>query len=154
MIPTLSSTSREVAEALRPLAGVFAYRLYTVGIIGVGLLAIATLTGSAAYTLAETFSWDEGLDKRFRGAVSFYGVVILSTILGIALDLLNINPLRALFYTAVINGVLAPFLLVGILIVAADRKIMPGAPSSWGSRAVVALTALVMFAAAVAMFTM
>jgi len=151
---TSVSTSREVAEALRPLAGVFAYGLYTVGIIGVGLLAIPTLTGSAAYALAETFSWHEGLDEPFRGAIPFYGVVILSTILGIALDLVHINPLRALFYTAVINGVLAPFLLVGILIVASDRKIMAGAPSSWGSRAVVSVTALVMFAAAVAMFAL
>jgi Mn2+/Fe2+ NRAMP family transporter len=151
---TSVSTSREVAEALRPLAGVFAYGLYTVGIIGVGLLAIPTLTGSAAYALAETFSWSEGLDEPFRGAIPFYGVVILSTILGIALDLLHINPLRALFYTAVINGVLAPFLLVGILIVASDREIMGGAPSSWGSRAIVAVTALLMFGAAVAMFAL
>ncbi len=151
---TTVSTSREVAEALRPLAGVFASGLYTIGIIGVGLLAIPTLTGSAAYAFAETFSWHEGLDEPFRGAIPFYGVVILSTILGIALDLLNINPLRALFYTAVINGVLAPFLLVGILLVAADRKIMEGAPSSWGSRGIVAVTALVMFAAAVAMFAL
>jgi Mn2+/Fe2+ NRAMP family transporter len=151
---TSVSTSREVAEALRPLAGVFAYGLYTVGIIGVGLLAIPTLTGSAAYALAETFSWEEGLDVPFRGAIPFYGVVILSTILGIALDMVKINPLRALFYTAVINGVLAPFLLVGILIVAADRKIMRDQRSSWWSWAVVALTTLTMFAAAVAMFAL
>jgi NRAMP (natural resistance-associated macrophage protein)-like metal ion transporter len=145
-------TSRQAAEALRPLAGVFASTLYTLGIIGVGVLAIPTLTGSAAYALAETFSWKEGLDESFRGAIPFYGIVLFSTLLGIALDLLHINPLKALFYTAVINGLLAPFLLVGILIVAADRKLMQGQPSSWLSRIVVGITALVMFGAAAAMF--
>ena len=119
-------TSRQAAEALRPLAGVFASTLYTLGVIGVGMLAIPTLTGSAAYAFAETFSWQEGLDEPFRGAIPFYAVVILSTILGIALDVLSINPLKALFYTAVINGVLAPFLLVGILVAASDRKLMQG----------------------------
>jgi Mn2+/Fe2+ NRAMP family transporter len=145
-------TSRQAAEALRPLAGVFASTLYTVGVIGVGVLAIPTLTGSAAYAFAETFSWQEGLDERFRGAIPFYAVVILSTALGIALNLLNINPIRALFYTAVINGVLAPFLLVGILVAASDRKLMQGQPSSWLARIMVGLAALAMFAAGAAMF--
>ena len=145
-------SSREAAEALRPLAGVFASTLYTLGVIGVGLLAIPTLTGSAAYAFAETFSWKEGLDEPFRGAIPFYAVVILSTLLGIALDILKINPLQALFYTAVINGVLAPFLLVGILVAASDRKLMEGQPSSWLSRIIVGVTILVMFGAAAAMF--
>lgn len=145
-------TSRQAAEALRPLAGVFASTLYTLGVIGVGVLAIPTLTGSAAYAFAETFSWQEGLDEPFRGAIPFYAVVILSTMLGILLDVLNINPLKALFYTAVINGVLAPFLLVGILVAASDRKLMEGQPSSWPSRIIVGITTLVMFGAAVAMF--
>jgi NRAMP (natural resistance-associated macrophage protein)-like metal ion transporter len=145
-------TSRQAAEALRPLAGVFASTLYTLGVIGVGVLAIPTLTGSAAYAFAETFSWKEGLDEPFRGAIPFYAVVIISTLLGIALDLLKINPLKALFYTAVINGVLAPFLLVGILVAASDRKLMQGQPSSWLSRIIVGITTLVMFGAAAAMF--
>ena len=144
-------TSRQAAEALRPLAGVFASTLYAVGIIGVGILAIPTLTGSAAYAFAETFSWKEGLDEPFRGALPFYAVVILSTLLGIALNLLKINPLKALFYTAVINGVLAPFLLVGILFAASDRKLMRGQPSSWISRILVGIATLVMFGAAAAM---
>jgi NRAMP (natural resistance-associated macrophage protein)-like metal ion transporter len=145
-------TSRQAAEALRPLAGTFASILYTLGLIGVGTLAIPTLTGSAAYALAETFSWQEGLDEPFRGAIPFYAIVSFSTLLGIGLDLLNINPLKALFYTAVINGVLAPFLLVGILVAASDQKLMQGQPSSWLSRIVVGLTTIAMFAAAVAMF--
>jgi NRAMP (natural resistance-associated macrophage protein)-like metal ion transporter len=145
-------TSQQAAEALKPLAGSIAYTLYTAGLIGVGLLAIPTLTGSAAYAFAETFKWRQGLDERFRGARYFYGVIILSTVVGIAMDFLGINPVKALFWTAVINGVLAPFLLVGILFVACDRKLMNGQPSSWLSRVAVAITMLAMFVAAIAMF--
>jgi NRAMP (natural resistance-associated macrophage protein)-like metal ion transporter len=145
-------SSRQAAEALRPLAGVFASTLYTVGIIGVGILAIPTLTGSAAYAFAETFTWQEGLDEPFRGAIPFYAVVVISTFFGIALDVFHINPLKALFYTAVINGVLAPFLLVGILVAASDRKLMQGQASSLLSRILVGITIVVMFGAAAAMF--
>lgn len=145
-------TSRQAAEVLGPLAGRFAVLLYTIGILGVGLLAIPTLSGSAAYALAETLNWREGLDEKLGAARAFYGVVIGSTVAGIILDFANINPLRALFWTAVINGTLAPFLLVGILIVASDSKIMLGQPSSRLGRCVVGLAAAVMFAAAIAMF--
>jgi NRAMP (natural resistance-associated macrophage protein)-like metal ion transporter len=144
-------TSKQAAEALRPLAGSLAYTLYTVGLIGVGLLAIPTLTGSAAYALAETFKWREGLDERFKGARTFYSVVILSTVLGIAMDFLDINPVKALFWTAIINGLLAPPLLVGILLVACDHKLMNGQPSSMLSRAVVAAITVAMLVAAFAM---
>ncbi len=147
-------TSKQAAEALKPLAGSLAYFLYTAGLIGVGLLAIPTLTGSAAYAFAETFKWREGLDQNFKGARAFYTVLIFSTMVGIAMDLLNINPVKALFWTAVINGVLAPFLLLGILYVACDRKVMKGQPSSMLSRVLVALTALAMFGAAIAMFVL
>ena len=147
-------TSKQAAEALRPLAGTLAYLLYTVGIIGVGFLAIPTLAGSAAYAFAETFSWKEGLDEPFRGARPFYAVLIVSILLGIAMDSLNINPVKALFWTAIINGVLAPFLLVGILIVASDGKLMQGQPSSWLSRITVGIITLAMFGAAVAMFVL
>jgi NRAMP (natural resistance-associated macrophage protein)-like metal ion transporter len=144
-------TSKQAAEALRPLAGSLAYFLYTAGLIGVGLLAIPTLTGSAAYAFAETFKWKEGLDKPLKGARPFYAVLIFSTLVGIAMDFLNINPVKALFWTAIINGVLAPFLLIGILYVACDRKLMQDQPSSILSRVVVAVTTLAMFAAAIAM---
>ena len=151
---TKIDTSKQAAEALRPLAGSFAYFLYTAGLIGVGLLAVPTLTGSAAYAFAETFKWKEGLDKSFKGARPFYTVLIFSTLVGIAMDFFNVNPVKALFWTAVINGVLAPFLLVGILYVACDRKLMSNQPSSLLSQVVVALTTLVMFAAAIAMFAL
>jgi NRAMP (natural resistance-associated macrophage protein)-like metal ion transporter len=149
---TKIDTSKQAAEALKPLAGSLAYFLYTAGLIGVGLLAIPTLTGSAAYAFAETFKWKEGLDQRFAGARPFYSVLIFSTVVGIAMDFLKINPVKALFWTAVINGVLAPFLLVAILCVACDRRLMQKQPSSWLSRIVVGITTIAMFGAAVAMF--
>jgi NRAMP (natural resistance-associated macrophage protein)-like metal ion transporter len=145
-------TSKDAAAALYPLAGSFAGTLFTLGIVGVGLLAIPTLTGSAAYALAETLGWREGLDQRFRGARPFYVVIIVSTLIGICMDFLKVNPVRALYWTAVINGLLAPFLLVGIILVALDRKIMKGQPSSISSIVVVSLAMLLMFGAAIGMF--
>jgi NRAMP (natural resistance-associated macrophage protein)-like metal ion transporter len=147
-------TSRQAAEALRPLAGSFAALLYTVGIIGVGLLAIPTLSGSAAYAFAETFRWRHGLDLKFRRARYFYEVVIFSTAAGVALDFLNVNPISALYWTAILNGVLAPFLLIGVVLVASDRNVMAGQPSSKTSLVVVSLTALLMFAAALGLFVL
>jgi Mn2+/Fe2+ NRAMP family transporter len=146
------TTSRQAAEALKPLVGVFAATLYTIGLIGVGFLAIPTLTGSAAYAFAEIFKWRHGLDKSLNSARYFYRIVIGSTFVGILMDFANINPVKALFWTAVINGLLAPFLLMGILIAASDRKIMNGQPSSILGRAVVIIATLVMFGAAIGMF--
>jgi NRAMP (natural resistance-associated macrophage protein)-like metal ion transporter len=149
---TKIETSRQAAEALRPLAGNFAYLLYTVGIIGVGFLAIPVLAGSAAYALAETFDWRQGIDETFGGAKQFFAVIILSTGTGVLLDFLRINPMKALYWTAIINGLLAPFLLVAILLVSADKKIMLKQPSSTRSRVTVALVTLLMFAAAIGLF--
>jgi Mn2+/Fe2+ NRAMP family transporter len=147
-------TSRQVAEALRPLAGQGCFLLYTIGIIGVGLLAIPTLSGSAAYALAETFGWEQGLDEKLARARAFYAVVLLSTAVGIALDFSKVNPVKALYWTAIINGLLAPFLLVGILVVASDRVIMRNQPSSLLGRVTVGITTVAMFAAGVAMFAL
>ncbi len=149
---TRIETSRQAAEALRPLAGRLAASLYTLGIVGVGLLAIPTLAGSAAYAFAETFDWPEGLDRKIGGARRFYAVLLLSTAAGVVLNFSGMNPLRALFWSAVVNGLLAPFLLVGILIVAIDRGIMRGQPSSRLGAVAVAAATLLMFAAAVGMF--
>jgi NRAMP (natural resistance-associated macrophage protein)-like metal ion transporter len=145
-------SSKDAAQALFPLAGKFAGMLFTIGIVGVGLLAIPTLTGSAAYALAETFAWREGLDQRFRGARPFYLVIVVSTLVGITMDALNINPVRALYWTAVINGLLAPFLLLAIIWIACDRTVMKGQPSSIPSIVIVSIATLVMFGAAIGMF--
>jgi Mn2+/Fe2+ NRAMP family transporter len=145
-------TSRQAAEALRPLAGNFAAVLFTAGIIGTGLLAIPTLAGSAAYAFAETFAWRQGLDESLPRASGFYAVFVAAMAIGIALDFFEISPIKALYWTAMVNGLLAPFLLVGILIIACDRTIMQKQPSSLVSRIVVAVTALLMFGAAIGMF--
>jgi NRAMP (natural resistance-associated macrophage protein)-like metal ion transporter len=145
-------TTRQAAEALRPLAGKFAATLFTMGIVGVGFLAIPTLAGSTAYAFAETLGWRQGLDKELKRARAFYALILLSTGVGVGLDFIGINPVKALYWTAVINGLLAPFLLVAILVVASDRKLMQSQPSSRLGWTVVALTTLAMFAAGVAMF--
>ena len=149
---TQLATSADVAAALRPVAGRFAMLLYTVGIVGTGLLAIPTLSGSAAYAIAETLNWRQGIDAKFRQARAFYAVIGVSIAIGVAMDFVGIGPVKALYWTAVINGLLAPFLLVGILVAASDRKLMRGQPSSLLGRVVVGVTTVAMFAAGIAMF--
>ncbi len=143
-----------VAESLRPLAGRFSALLYTLGLVGTGLLAIPTLSGSAAYAFAEAFGWEQGIDERFTQARAFYGVVVLSMVVGALMDFFNINPVLSLYWSAVLNGLLAPFLLVGILMVASDRKIMKNQPSSRLGIVTVAVTTALMFAAGIAMFVL
>ena len=149
---TKLETSRQVAEALKPLAGRFASLLYTVGLLGTGALAIPTLAGSGAYAFAEIFGWRQGMDEPYNQAPGFYAAFAFSVAIGMGLDFTNVNPVSALYWTAVINGVLAPFLLVGILLAASDRTLMHDQPSSRLGRAVVGLTAVIMFAAAIGMF--
>ncbi len=149
---THPQTSREVASALTPLAGRFASLLYTIGIVGTGLLAIPTLSGSAAYAFAEIFGWREGMDERYPQARAFYSAFAASIALGVGIVFLNVNPVRALYLSAVLNGLLAPFLLICILIVASDAKLMAGQPSSRLGRTTVTITTLVMFGAAIGMF--
>jgi len=149
---TTIETSKQAAEALAPIAGKFASVLYTLGIVGVGFLAIPTLTGSAAYALAETFGWDQGLDAPLGKARAFYTVVIVSTLFAVAMDFSDLNPIKALYWSAVVNGILAPFLLLGIFLVIRDQKIMKGQPTSWLGQSVIALTTLFMFGAAIGMF--
>jgi NRAMP (natural resistance-associated macrophage protein)-like metal ion transporter len=149
---TQLETSRQVAEALEPLAGRFATLLYTLGLVGTGLLTIPTLAGSAAYAIAELFGWREGIDQQFSGARAFYIALTSAIVCGMALHFANISPVKALYWTAIINGLLAPFLLVGILLAASDRSLMRGQPSSRLGRLTVGVTTVLMFGAAVAMF--
>jgi NRAMP (natural resistance-associated macrophage protein)-like metal ion transporter len=146
------TTSKEAAEALRPLAGPLATLLYTLGLIGVGFLAIPTLAGSAAYAFAETFDWPEGLDEPYEGAKEFYVVLIVSILCGIVMNFLGLSPIRTLYWTAVINGLLAPFLLVGIYMVATDAKLMKKQTTSGLSRMIVFITIVAMFGAGIALF--
>ncbi len=145
-------TSRDVAKALEPIAGKFATWLYMIGILGTGLLAIPTLAGSAAYAFAETFGWKQGIDEHFRGAPAFYTVLVASVGVGVLLDFTRVNPVRALFWSAVVNGLLAPVLLLAVLLAASDRKLMQGQPSSRLGIIVVGVTTVAMFVAAVGMF--
>jgi Mn2+/Fe2+ NRAMP family transporter len=149
---TKLETSRQVAEALRPLAGRFASLLYTVGLLGTGALAIPTLAGAGAYAFAEIFGWRQGIDEPYNRAPGFYATFICSVALGVTMDFARVNAVSALYWTAVINGVLAPFLLFGILLAASDRDLMHGQPSSRTARVVVGITTVVMFGAAIGMF--
>jgi Mn2+/Fe2+ NRAMP family transporter len=145
-------TSKQAAQALRPLAGGFAATLYTIGVVGVGLLSIPTLAGSAAYAFAETFAWKQGLNEKLKAAKPFYAVFVLSMAAGMALYFFKVNPVKVLYWSAIINGVLAPFLLTAIVFVASDAKLMKKQPSSMVARICVGLTALLMYAAAAGMF--
>jgi len=146
------TTTKEAAEALRPLAGPFATLLYTLGLIGVGCLAIPTLAGSAAYAFAETFDWPQGLDEPYDGARAFYLILVASIACGIVMDFLRLSPIKMLYWTAIINGLLAPFLLIGIYLVATDSKLMKRQASSGLNRVVVLLTIIAMLGAGVALF--
>src|SRR3989338_10695370 len=117
-------TLKDAAAVLKPIAGEYAYLLFTVGIISSGFLAIPILAGSAAYVIAEVFEWPQGLNKTFNKAKEFYGVIIASTLVGLLIPLLGFHPVKALFYTAILYGLIAPFLILTILHMANNKKIM------------------------------
>ncbi len=121
---TTIETADQAAEALRPLAGNLAFFLFALGIIGTGLLAVPILAGSASYALAETCGWKAGLGKTFTQARAFYSIIIIATILGIIVNFTPIKPFQMLYYTAVLNGVCAPPLLVLIMLIGNKKSIM------------------------------
>ena len=151
-VTTQVESSRDAVRVLEPFAGKFAALLYAAGLISVGFLAIPTLAGSSAYAFAETFAWRQGLGQKLHRARAFYGTLACSIVFGIALCFTHVKATDALFLTAVINGMLAPFLLIAIVWVASDNAIMRGQPSSWLARIVVIITTLGMFAAAIGIF--
>lgn len=118
------ATAADAALALRPLAGPGAYLLFTLGILGTGLLAVPVLAGSASYALSESFGWREGLYRKFKSAHAFYAVIIVAMLLGLALEFLGLDPVKALIYSAVGNGLVAPVILVLIVLLSANKKIM------------------------------
>lgn len=145
-------SATDAAQALRPLAGDLATVLFAIGLIGAGLLAVPVLTGSAAFAVAETFGWRSGLDEKPRHAKKFYAVIVVSTLVGIGIDFIGINPISALYWTAVINGVIAPPLLIIVMLVSNNRKVMGPRVNGLGTNIVGWLAASIMFAAAIGMF--
>ena len=123
-------TAREAAEALRPLAGAGAYWLFTLGLIGTGMLAVPVLAGSCAYAIAEAAAWRGSLNRRPRRAKKFYIVLAVAMALGIGLNYAGFNAIKMLFTTAVINGVLAPPLILIVLLLTGDRAVMGDAVNS------------------------
>jgi NRAMP (natural resistance-associated macrophage protein)-like metal ion transporter len=145
-------TSAQAAEALRPVAGPLAFLLFSLGIIGTGMLAIPVLAGSAAYAVAETFRWRRGLDRKPREARGFYAIVALATLGGTALTFSPIDPIRALFWSAVINGVISVPVLIVMMLLAGNDKVMGKFVSSprlkfggWLATAVMAAAVCAMF---------
>jgi len=117
-------SSEQAAEALRPIAGEFAFIIFALGILGTGLLAVPVLAGSAAYALAEAMQWTAGLGRRPREAKRFYATIAVGTAIGIGINFVNIDPVKALFWSAVINSVAAVPLMVVMMIMTMQRKVM------------------------------
>ena len=117
-------SAAQAAQALRPLAGEFAFALFAGGIIATGLLAVPVLASSAAYAVAEAFDWPEGLERQWFEAKRFYAIIAVSTLVGTALDFSSVNPMKALYWSAVINGVVAVPIMVGLMLLASKKEIM------------------------------
>ena len=145
-------TASDAAEALRPLAGNFAFLLFTLGIVGTGMLAIPVLAGSAAYAVSEMMHWQTGLDRKLGEAWRFYGVLAAATIIGLALNLIGIDPIKALFWSAVINGIVAGPVMVVMLHMASNPRVMGDLPVPPWLRWTGWLGAIVMLACAAGLF--
>lgn len=117
-------TAAEAAQALRPFAGDATYLLFAVGILGMALLAIPVMAGASAYAISESIGKRQGLNSKLKQASAFYGVIIISMLLGLAMNFIGLNPIKALIYSAVANGIVAPVILVLILIIARNKKTM------------------------------
>jgi Mn2+/Fe2+ NRAMP family transporter len=144
-------SAADAAIALEPLAGSAAKYLFAIGLIGVGFLAVPVLTGAAAYAVAETFGWECKLDDKPHEAKHFYSVIAASTLIGMLINFVGINPMSALFWTAVINGLVSPPLLVIIMLVSNNKKVMGDKVNGVGTNVVGWAAAVVMFAAAIGM---
>ena len=145
-------TSADAAEALRPVAGDFAFLLFALGIVGTGLLAIPVLAGSAAYAVAELFGWPSTLEAKFPEAVGFYIIILAATVIGFAMGFLPINPIRLLVWTAVINGIVAVPIMAMMMLVVTNEGAMgrfQARPSlkwtGWGATAPMGVTAGALF---------
>ena len=118
------NTAADAAAALKPIAGDQAYLLFTIGIVGTGMLAIPVLAGSASYAMSEAFGWKTGLYRKLKEANAFYGIIIIATLLGVAFNFMGIDPIKALLFAAMVNGLVAPVILTTIVILSRNKKIM------------------------------
>ena len=152
------ATAEQAAKALEPLvktfpnAGEISKTIFAFGIIGTGLLAIPILAGSSAYALADGFGWKQGLSKKFKQAKAFYLVIVASTLIGLWINFINIDPIKALVYTAVINGVVAVPILIAIMKIANDKKLLLTKTNGRVSNIIGWITVLIMGFAAGIMF--
>jgi Mn2+/Fe2+ NRAMP family transporter len=152
------TSAADAAKTLEPLVQTFPYAgflsklIFAVGIIGLGLLGIPVLSGSAAYALSEAFNMDTGLNLKLKKAHGFYGIITIATMIGLMINFIGIDPIKALVFTAVFNGVAAVPLIFLIAKIARNKKIMGIYRSGWLSNSVVWITFFVMLASAVAMF--
>jgi len=144
-------SAAQAAEALRPVAGSFAFALFAIGIIGTGFLAVPVLAGSGAFAVAEVFGWREGLEYQPKQAAGFYSIIVAATMIGVLLDWSSIDPIRALFWSAVLNGLAAVPLMIAMMIVVSRHKVMGRFTASrpllllgWAATAVMALAAMAM----------
>ena len=145
-------TSEQAAAALKPIAGEWAFLLFSLGIIGTGLLAVPVLAGSAAYAIGEVRGWRTGLEHKPSEAKGFYGAIAVAIILGIAVDLSPLDPIKALFWSAVVNGVITVPIMAAVMIVASHRKQMGDFVATVGQRIGGWLTTLMMAVASIGMF--
>jgi NRAMP (natural resistance-associated macrophage protein)-like metal ion transporter len=146
------ATSTQAAEALRPIAGDFAFAVFAAGIIGIGLLAVPVLAGSCAYAVGEALDWTVGLGRRPLDAKAFYAAIAAATLIGIGINFVGIDPIRALFWAAVVNGVIAVPLMAVMMVMAMAPKVMgrfvlpwPLWAMGWLCTAVMALAVAIMF---------
>lgn len=144
-------TVDQAAKALEPLTGKLTYFMFTMGIIGTGLLAIPVLAGAQSYMLSETFGWEAGLDKKFPQAKAFYITIIISLLVGLSLDFLGISPIEALVYTAILYGITAPVLIAVIMHIGNNKKVMNEFTNSKLSNFLGGITLLLMTVAAIAL---
>ncbi|MDB5395011.1 MAG: Mn2+/Fe2+ transporter [Rhodospirillales bacterium] len=145
-------TSSQAAEALRPIAGKFAFAVFALGIIGTGMLALPVLAGSAAYAVGEVFDWPVGLARQPLRAKAFYGTIAGATVVGGLLNFTPLDPIKALFWSAVINGVVAVPVMIAIMLMAARSAVMGQFCLSWRLKFMGWLATIVMAAAAIGMF--
>jgi Mn2+/Fe2+ NRAMP family transporter len=145
-------TAKQASEALRPLAGQGAYWLFTLGLIGTGMLGVPVLAGSCAYAIAEAASWKaESLSLKARGAPAFYAVIAGAMVVGLALDFAGLNAVKMLFWSAVVNGMLAPPLVILVVLLTSDKRVMGGRVNTRQAKVLGWICAGVMSAAALAL---